>query len=285
MTSKTSGVASASTIMIATSPSSSRRPATTMSKVASASSLWLGKAIQPAAVRATRVAPTGPVNGRPDSSTDGRGAVDGEHVVQVVGVQRHDRRDDLDLVAQALLEGRAQRRSVRRQVRIASSDGPALTPEERAGDPARGVHPLLDVDRQREEVQVLLGPLAGGGRRQQHGVAQVGGDGAGGLLGQPPGLEPDDALAGGVLDDGVDELAAVDVALALSLVQGSSPLHCAPAAKGTRCSVEAVGARCSSSGRHSRGPGPRVRSGSSESQDRASYDEGERPVGTPLSCD
>src|SRR3712207_7042361 len=36
------------------------------------------------------------------------------------------------------------------------SGGPALAAEERAGDAARGVHPLLDVDRQREEVEVVL---------------------------------------------------------------------------------------------------------------------------------
>ena len=39
----------------------------------------------------------------------GGGGVDRDHVVQVVRVQRHDGRDDLDLVAQALGEGRAQR--------------------------------------------------------------------------------------------------------------------------------------------------------------------------------
>ncbi len=70
MISTASRVASASTIMIATSPSSSRRPATTMSKVAPSSSASVGKAIHWPATQATRVAPTGPVNGRPDSSTE-----------------------------------------------------------------------------------------------------------------------------------------------------------------------------------------------------------------------
>lgn len=50
------------------------------------------------------------------------GGVDRDHVVQVVGVERHDRLDDLDLVAQALLEGGRSGRSIRRQVRIASSE-------------------------------------------------------------------------------------------------------------------------------------------------------------------
>ena len=81
---------------------------------------------------------------------------------------------------------------------------PALTAEERAGDAPGGVHPLLDVDRQREEVEVVLGVLAGGGRRQQHGlVVEVGDDGAGGLLGEPAGLEADGAGAEApVVDDG-----------------------------------------------------------------------------------
>ena len=87
-------------------------------------------------------------------------------------------------------------RSMRRQVRIASSPGPALAPEERAGDLPGGVHPLLDVDRQGEEVEVVLGLLAGRGGRQQHRlVVEVGGDGAGRLAGQQPGLELDGALA------------------------------------------------------------------------------------------
>ncbi len=63
-------VASASTIMIATSPSGSTRPATTMSKTASSSWEWVGKPIHWPSTRATRVAPTGPENGRPDSWVD-----------------------------------------------------------------------------------------------------------------------------------------------------------------------------------------------------------------------
>ena len=81
---------------------------------------------------------------------------------------------------------------------------PALAAEERAGDASRGVHPLFDVDGQREEVEMIFGGLAGGGRRQQHGlVVEVGDDGAGGLLGQPTGLETDGAGAEApVVDDG-----------------------------------------------------------------------------------
>src|SRR3712207_7216156 len=86
------------------------------------------------------------------------------------------------------------------------SGGPALAAEERAGDPARGVHPLLDVDREREEVEVVLRLLGGGGGRQQHRVVvEVGGHRAGGLPGQEARLELDGALAElAVVDDGLD---------------------------------------------------------------------------------
>ena len=63
-------VASASTIMIATSPSGRTRPATTMSKTASSSSVWVGKPTHWPLIRATRVPPTGPENGRPESWVD-----------------------------------------------------------------------------------------------------------------------------------------------------------------------------------------------------------------------
>jgi hypothetical protein len=48
--------------------------------------------------------------------------------------------------------------------------GPTLTPEHAAGDLARGVHALLDVDRQREEVDALA-RLAGDDRAQDGRVA------------------------------------------------------------------------------------------------------------------
>src|SRR5205085_6489076 len=85
---------------------------------------------------------------------------------------------------------------------------PALAAEERAGDLARGVHLLLDVDRQREEVELVLRVLAGRGGRQQHGLAVEVGDGtAGRLLGQSAGLEADGAGAvAAVVDDSFGEL-------------------------------------------------------------------------------
>src|SRR5690606_17885973 len=80
----------------------------------------------------------------------------------------------------------------------------ALATEERAGDAARGVHPLLDVDGEGEEVEVLLRLVRHGGRREHHGVVvEVDGHGAGGLLGEAAGLEADLATTvGAVVDDG-----------------------------------------------------------------------------------
>ncbi len=68
-------VASASTIMIATSPESSTRPATTMSKVARSSSTCVGKPTHWPSIRATRVAPTGPSKGRPEICVDADAAL------------------------------------------------------------------------------------------------------------------------------------------------------------------------------------------------------------------
>ncbi|MGY3679306.1 hypothetical protein ACVWXU_002929 [Streptomyces sp. TE33382] len=132
------------------------------------------------------------------------GGVDRDHVVQVVGVERHDRLDDLDLVAQALLEGGAQRAVDQAAGEDRVLGGPALTAEEGAGDLAGRVLPLLDVHREGEEVELVLGPLGGGGGRQHHGVVvQVRDGGAGGLLGQAARLEADGAGAeGSVVDNG-----------------------------------------------------------------------------------
>ena len=100
---------------------------------------------------------------RPDRAVEGdardhqrrRGRVDGQHVVRVHLVGADDGPDHVDLVAEALGE-RGPQRPVDQP---AGQDGLvralALTPEERAGDLARGVGPLLDVDGEGEEVRPL----------------------------------------------------------------------------------------------------------------------------------
>jgi hypothetical protein len=147
---------SASTIMIATS-SPTIRPATTMSKVERSASEKLGKATHWPSMSETRTPPIGPLNGRPEIWVDALARVDGQHVVLVVGVERVDGDDDLDLVAQALDEAGAQRAvdEPAGEDGLGRWGGPRGG--RRAGDLARGVHPLLDVDGQREEVELVLG--------------------------------------------------------------------------------------------------------------------------------
>ena len=132
-----------------------------------------------------------------------RRGIDGQNVVQLVGVEGQDRDDDLDLVAQPVHEGRPQRTvdEPARQDRVGG--GAALPTEERAGNPARRVHALFDVDGQREEVEVLLGVLARGGRREKHGLlVEVGDHGTGGLLGEAAGFKTDGAGAEAPVVDG-----------------------------------------------------------------------------------
>ena len=108
------------------------------------------------------------------------------HGVHLVGDERGD--DDLDLVAEAGREARAQR-----TVDHAGREGgllgrTGLTLEVAAGDAAHGVHLLDEVDRQREEVVILA--LLRDDRGDEHrGVALLDEHGAGGLLGQLAGLE------------------------------------------------------------------------------------------------
>src|SRR3984957_20056726 len=185
------GVDSASTIMIATSPSSSIRPATTMSKVASSSCGWVGNATHWSLISATRTPPIGPANGRPASCVDLDAALI-DNVVQVLGVQREDRLDDLDLVAQALDEGRAQRAVDQPAGEDRVLGRAALAAEERTGDPPDRVHALLDVHRQREEVESVPRMLGRGGRRQNGGLVVQDNEGrAGCLAGKPASFKPD----------------------------------------------------------------------------------------------
>ena len=145
----------------------------------------------PGAADRTGERQTGQLGGR-------RRGVDRQHVVEVVRGQAHHRDHDLHLVAQTVHEGRAQRPVDQPAGQDRVGGRAPLAAEERAGDAARGVHPLLDVHGEREEVEVLLRLLGGRGGRQQHGVVvEVGDDAAGRLAGEPAGLEPDLAGAEG----------------------------------------------------------------------------------------
>ncbi len=149
-----------------------------------------------------------PAERQPSQLGGHRRGVDRDHVVDLVGVQRHHGDDDLDLVPQALDEAGPQRPVDQPAGEDRALGRAALAPEERAGDPPGGVHPLLDVDGQREEVDRVPRLALRGRRRQQHGVVVDIDDGrAGGLLSQQTGLESNHVLTeGAVVDHGLGEL-------------------------------------------------------------------------------
>ncbi len=210
-------VASASTIMIATSslPAASvtTRPATMRSKTASSSCLAVGNATHWSAcspwpgMSARRTPAIGPENGRPEICVDSRRGVDRERVVELARRDREDRDDDLDLVAEAVDERRAQRTVDETADEDRLGRGAAFATEERAGDLAGGVRALFDVDGQREEVEAFTRVLAGARGREEHRLlVEVRGDGALRLLRETAGLEPDRAGAeASVVEDGFGE--------------------------------------------------------------------------------
>src|SRR5690606_35768167 len=112
--------------------------------------------------------------------------------------------DELDLIAQALDERRPQRPVDESAGEDGLGRGSALAAEERTGDLAGGVLALLDVDGEREEVELLFGVLTHRGGGQHHRlVVEIGDGGAGGLTGQTARLETDGAGAElAVVDDG-----------------------------------------------------------------------------------
>jgi len=128
-------VASASTIMIATS-SVTTRPATTMSNTASSSWVCVGKATHSPSMSATRTAPIGPLNGIPDSIVDMLAALIATTSYRSSGLS--------DMIVSTIWislrrpltnDGRSGR-SIRRQVRMASSPG---RPSRRKNEP--GIRP------------------------------------------------------------------------------------------------------------------------------------------------
>ena len=123
----------------------------------------------------------------------GAGAVHGEDVVGVLVIDRHRDRDQLGLAPPALGEERAQRPVDHAGGEGGLLAGAALAAEEAAGDLARGVHALLHVDGQREEVDVAGIARRRGAQhlrvpcRHDHGAAR--------LPGELPGLELDRGTA------------------------------------------------------------------------------------------
>ena len=180
--------APASTIRIASSV-----PATIRS---SSSSSWRssgGLTTKSPSSLPIRTAPTWVATGTGGDRQRRGGAVHGEDVVGVDVVDRHRDRDQLGLVVPALGEERADRPvdHARGQRRLLA--GFALATEERAGDLARGVHPLLDVDGEGKEVHVAQ--VADGCGAEDHRVAGLNHDRATRLLREFARLEGNLAVA------------------------------------------------------------------------------------------
>jgi hypothetical protein len=116
--------------------------------------------------------------------------------------------DDLDLVAEAFDERRAQRPVDQTADQDRLGGGATLATEERTWDLAGGVRTLFDVDGQREEVEVVFRVLRCRGRGEKHGLfVEVRGDGSLSLLRETTGFEPDRPGAElAVVDDGFGEL-------------------------------------------------------------------------------
>ena len=129
---------------------------------------------------------------RPDGASErdarnaqrGRGPVDGDHVVGMLLIGAQNGAHDVDLVAETVGERRPQGSVDQPTGQDGRLRGPAFPAEERAGNLARGVHPLFDVDGQGEEVGALAYPAGRGGGYQNGGVAHADDHGAVGLPGQ-----------------------------------------------------------------------------------------------------
>ena len=118
-----------------------------------------------------------------------RGPVDAEDVVRDHHVRGEDGADHLNLVAEALRPERPDRAVDHARGQRGALGRAPFPLEEAAGDLAGRVGPLLDVDRQREEVGALAGlrPSHRGG--EHHRLARPDDDGAVCLLGELAGLE------------------------------------------------------------------------------------------------
>ena len=118
----------------------------------------------------------------------GRGGRRAEDVGLVLLVGREDRDDELDVVLVALGEERADRAVGQAGGQRGRLGRARLALDEAAGDLARGVHALLELDREREEVEARAGIRPVGGAEHQ-GVTVADGDGAAGEAGEPAGLD------------------------------------------------------------------------------------------------
>ena len=166
----------------------SRVPATIRSSSESSSWLKVGLTTNSPSMRPTRTEAIGPLNGISLIVSAADAAIVPTTSGMVLLVRREDRDHELDVVLVALGEERPDRpvRLAGRQDRVLRRARLAL--DEAARDLARGVHALLEIDREREEVEAgaRLGPV---GRAEHHGVAVADGDGAAGEACELAGLD------------------------------------------------------------------------------------------------
>ena len=95
-----------------------------------------------------------------------RSAVEGEDVVCVFAVDLQNSHNHMGVVSISVPERGTQRTIDEACTERGALCGPPFPPEEGAGDLAHGVHPLLDIDGQREEVHGLPGSRVGCGGDQ-----------------------------------------------------------------------------------------------------------------------
>ena len=170
----------------------------------------------------------------------GRRAVDAEDVVRRDEVGREDGADHLHLVAEALRPERPDRAVDHPRRERRALGGAPLTLEEAAGDLPGRVGPLLDVDREREEVRALARLRPADGRREHHRVARAHHDRAVCLLGQLARLEGD--LLATDLDGNRGDLPHYGThILASTLLGGEWKFGSAPPMNGARPSFHSPG--------------------------------------------
>ena len=135
-------------------------------------------------------------NGQAGQLGGGGSAVDSNDVVVLFRILGHHGDYDLDLVAQALDKGWAQRAVDKAACQDSFRRRTSLTAEKGAWNLAGRVHALFYVHSQRKEIESLARLVGRGGRGQQHGViVQVGGHGAVCLPGQLTGFKAQGAGA------------------------------------------------------------------------------------------
>ena len=169
----------------------------------------------------------------------------------MIWVQGEDGHNDLNLIAQAAHERRAQRPVDEATGQDGVFTWTSLATEERTGDTSGGVHALLDIDRKREEVEMLLGLLRSSRRAEQHGlVVKVRNDRSAGLKCKPTSFETDGAGAEAAVVEhsfGRGDLRSLHGVL---LCETWGTRYCVV----VRSSIETHGLRVCVSGDHYRGP-------------------------------